>query len=74
MIANGIKAEIFTKHLASDTMFPSIRWYAEVYCANPNTVTRAFHSLWAEAIIYADRTIGYCVATDIEMKRLSAYQ
>lgn len=68
-IAELIRMEIFSKYATANQHIPSIRSYAKIYHVNPNTVSRAFHLLEAENIIYPCRTKGYYVFEDIQKKK-----
>ncbi|MCU0078587.1 GntR family transcriptional regulator [Extibacter muris] len=68
-IAELIRMDIFVKYTKANQLIPSIRSYAKIYNVNPNTVSRAFHLLEADNIIYSCRTRGYYVSENIQEKK-----
>ena len=61
LIAEDIKLDIFSNRLKANTPLPSIRAYTEKYGVASNTIVSALHS---------HRTKGYCVAGNIEERKV----
>lgn len=64
--------EIITKDISSgilkpSTKLPSVREYALLLKANPNTVSRALFILEEKKLIYTDRTNGKYVTSDLKI-------
>ena len=70
LIAEDIKLDIFSNRLKAYTPLPSIRTYTEKYGVASNTIVSALHLLRDKGIIYSHRTKGYCVAGNIEERKV----
>ena len=70
LIAEDIKLDIFSNRLKANTPLPSIRAYTEKYGVASNTIVSALHLLRDKGIIYSHRTKGYCVAGNIDERKV----
>lgn len=65
-IVDIITKEITNGTLAPGQKIPSVREYASILKANPNTVSKALQILEERDLIYTDRTNGKYVSIDHE--------
>ena len=64
-MADLITKEIISGKLKPGQKLPSVREYAGLMKANPNTVCKALDLLEASKLIYTERTNGKFVTTDL---------
>lgn len=65
-IVEIISKEITTGVLKAGTKIPSVREYAMIFKANPNTISKALQILEERNLIYTERTNGKFVTSNLE--------
>lgn len=66
-IVQIITREITNGNLKPNDKIPSVREYAALFKANPNTISKALFILENNKLIYTDRTNGKFVTSDLEI-------
>ena len=66
-IVEIIKNEIFSGILKPNDKLPSVREYATIFKANPNTIAKALLILEQEGYIYTERTNGKFVSNNLKL-------
>ena len=66
-IVDIITNEIINGKLKSGDKIPSVREYASIFKANPNTVSKALEILEDKSLIYTERTNGKYITSDLEL-------
>ena len=69
-ITEFIRNQIISGELSPGEKLESVRSYAEMYEANPNTVQRALSDLESTGLIYSKRAVGKFVTDDKKLINL----
>lgn len=66
-IVDIITKEIISGVLKPGQKIPSVREYASIFSANPNTISKALQVLEENKLIYTERTNGKFVTNDFDV-------
>lgn len=66
-IFERIEADILSGRMAPGQKLPAIRYLAEQFSVNPNTVQRAFTELKQAGLIFGERGLGSFVTKDTQL-------